>query len=43
MLTLEQVKDKIQTDLNALAIELGFVDEDGKPLIYFLWRSLNIR
>ena len=35
MLTLEQIKDRIQTDLNQLAIDLGYVDNDGVPTIAF--------
>jgi len=35
LLTQEKILAKIQADLNALAIELGFVDDKGRPLYYF--------
>lgn len=35
LLTQEQILAKIKADLNALVIELGYVDEDGNPLYYF--------
>lgn len=34
-LSLEQVKDKIQNELNALVLDMGYVSQDNKPLIYF--------
>lgn len=35
LLSQEAVLAKIKADLNALAIELGFVDDEGRPLYFF--------
>ena len=35
LLTQEQILAKIKSDLNALVIELGFVDDKGRPLYFF--------
>lgn len=35
MLTQDQILNKIKSDLNTLAIELGYVDDEERPLYYF--------
>lgn len=35
LLEQEKILNKVRADLNALAIELGFVDDEGRPLYHF--------